>query len=282
VEFLEALEQRRAVRAYRREAVDRAAIERVIHAAILAPSAMNLQPWAFAVVTGIERIDDLARRAKDYLVAHPQALGLPEQARMTLTDPQFSMLYHAPVLLIVLAKNDTQQAKEDACLAAQTLMLAAREMALGTCWIGLARPWLELPETRRELGIPAGYAVVAPIVLGHPTAWPASPGRRPAEIFWPTLAAAEVSQVHVAESRRLHPTSRRPLSGDELADAAESFGACDADGDGRIDFAEFSQLLEHLGLEGSSASYRNHFDGVDADRDGFIDRHEFVQWWRGP
>ena len=45
-----------------------------------------------------------------------------------LNDPQFNIFYHAPVLLIVLARLDDAQAREDCCLAAQTLMLVAR------CW----------------------------------------------------------------------------------------------------------------------------------------------------
>lgn len=53
-----------------------------------------------------------------------------------------------------------------------------------TCWIGLSRPWFNLPAAKRELGVPAQYQVIAPIVLGYPKAWPGSPGRRPAEIHW--------------------------------------------------------------------------------------------------
>jgi DNA mismatch repair protein MutH len=43
---------------------------------------------------------------------------------------------------------------------------------------------LNLPETKAELGIPVEYQVVAPIVLGHPVAWPESHGRKPAEVHW--------------------------------------------------------------------------------------------------
>jgi len=73
---------------------------------------------------------------------------------------------------------------EDCCLAAENLMLAARDEGLGTCWIGFARPWLDLPSTKHEMGLPAGHHVVAPIVLGYPKAWPESHGRNPAEIHW--------------------------------------------------------------------------------------------------
>jgi nitroreductase len=56
-------------------------------------------------------------------------------------------------------------------------MLAARDEGLGSCWIGFARPWLDLSATKAEPKLPERYHVVAPIVLGHPRAWPESHGR---------------------------------------------------------------------------------------------------------
>jgi nitroreductase len=184
MEFMQVVEQRRAVREFRAVAVERSLIERLIQTAVLAPSAMNLQPWAFAVATGAPRIDEYAQRARTHLLAAARGSELPAAARQILNDPAFSMFYHAPALLMVLAKSDAEQAREDCCLAAQTLMLAARDAGLGTCWIGFSRPWLNLPEIKRELGIVASYHVVAPIVLGHPASWPESHGRNRPEIHW--------------------------------------------------------------------------------------------------
>lgn len=78
------------------------------------------------------------------------------------------------------------------------------------------------------------------------------------------------------------PRPARPLSGDELADLQEQFAECDANGDGRIDFTEFAELLENLGSTVPPEKQRGHFDAIDLDRDGAIDRNEFLQWWRGP
>ncbi len=182
MEFMEVVRQRRAVREYLPSPVDTQLIERLIETAVQAPSAMNLQPWAFAVITGSDRINAYARRAKDHLQARPEAL--PQELVQMLSREDFTIFYHAPVLLLVLAKSDDAQSREDCCLTAQTLMLAAREAGLGTCWIGLGRPWLDLPETKAELGLPREYAVVAPIILGHPARWPEPHGRRAPEIHW--------------------------------------------------------------------------------------------------
>jgi Ca2+-binding EF-hand superfamily protein len=77
------------------------------------------------------------------------------------------------------------------------------------------------------------------------------------------------------------PAAGRSLSSDELADLDEQFDECDADGDQRIDFAEFGQLLENLGSELSPAQRRSRFDAIDVNHDGAIDRREFMDWWRG-
>ena len=82
--------------------------------------------------------------------------------------------------------------------------------------------------------------------------------------------------------KKTRGASRRPpLGGDDLADVEEQFDECDADGDARIDFAEFSQLLENLGAEVPPGQRRQRFGELDANGDGAIDRAEFMEWWRG-
>lgn len=184
MELMQAIRERRAVREYAPAHIERSSIERLIQAAILAPSARNLQPWAFAALLDRERIEGYARRATSWLLANFSQTAYDDSLRKMVADPDFVMFYHAPALVLVLAKSSDRQAAEDCCLAAENLILAARAEGLGTCWIGLARPWLNLPATKAELKVPGSYHVVAPIVLGHPKAWPESHGRNPAEIYW--------------------------------------------------------------------------------------------------
>jgi nitroreductase len=202
MEFLQVVGQRRSVRQFRPEPVDRAEIERLIGMAVLAPSATNLQPWAFAVITDRARIDECARHAKEHLLRDAQVTG---QVRSMLSDPQLSVFYHAPALVIVLARDDTPQAREDSCLAAYTFMLAARDAGLGTCWIGFGRPWLDLPGSKTELGIPRDAHVVAPIALGYPAAWPEPHGRRAPEIYWLTPSCGHAAGPFPAISRECRP-----------------------------------------------------------------------------
>jgi nitroreductase len=67
-ELLNAIYGRRAVRKFTGEQIARPDLERLITTATQAPSAMNLQPWAFAVVQGADRLAEYSERSKRYLM----------------------------------------------------------------------------------------------------------------------------------------------------------------------------------------------------------------------
>lgn len=163
----EAIENRRSVRSYTAQKVERGQIEKLLHAAVQAPSASNSQPWAFAVVQRGEVLDDYSRRAKDYLLSalaeHP---GMAKYRGM-LANSDFNIFYKAGTLIVIYAKPGALHAHGDCCLAAQNLMLTAHSLGLGTCWIGFATAFLNKPEVKEELGVPAEYAAVAPIIVGY-------------------------------------------------------------------------------------------------------------------
>ncbi|MGE5278189.1 MAG: nitroreductase family protein [Acidobacteriota bacterium] len=182
MDVLTAIADRRAIRAYRDEKVDRETVRRLVDAAVQAPSAMDLEPWAFLVFEGASRLSRFSKEAKAHRLA--SAADLPPDARRLLADPSFDVFYGAPLLLVICATSAQSQAAEDCCLAAQNLMLAAHAEGLATCPIGFARPWLNLPATRRELGIPPALVPVFPLILGHPGEHPARRGRRAPEIHW--------------------------------------------------------------------------------------------------
>jgi nitroreductase len=174
MEMMDVLRKRRAVRDYTDARVEAVTVERLIKAATLAPSAVNQQPWEFVALLDRKRIDEYAERAKVGFGAF----------RQMIEDPSYSLFYHAAGLVLIVAKSENRQAAEDCCLAAENLMLAARDEEIGTCWIGLARPWLNLTSIKKELGLPEKSHVVAPIVLGYARAWPETPGRNLPEIHW--------------------------------------------------------------------------------------------------
>jgi nitroreductase len=184
MDLMDVIANRRAVRRFEDTSIDQSMIHTLLNAAIAAPSAINRQPWAFAVCLDRKRVEELANRARAWLLENPGHAPAELSVHHMASNPEFAIFHHAPALVIVLAKGSESQAAEDCCLAAENLMLAAHNAGLGTCPIGLARPWLDLSSTKLELGVPKTYCVVVPIVLGHPTEWPESPGRKPPEIHW--------------------------------------------------------------------------------------------------
>jgi len=181
MDCIEALRARRACREFTDQAISKQEIERLVEAAIWAPSAMNRQPWAFATVLGTQRLHELSKQAQkaalEYLLAD-------SPLRSHALDPHFELFHGAPALVVVCATDAEVQSAEDCCLAAQNLMLAAHATGLGSCWIGFARPWLSQNAVKTHLGIPTVLHPVAPIIVGHPKPADRAATRNPAKIPW--------------------------------------------------------------------------------------------------
>jgi len=189
MEILEAIRERRAVRDYLPEPVDGSVIRRLIEAAIQAPSAVNEQPWRFAVVRDPRKLDALSAECKTYMLATQPALTASAHFQM-LRDPAFQIFYHAPALIIISAASASPWHIEDCALAAQNLMLAAHAEGLGSCWIGFAQGYLNTPAGKQLLGLPPSCAPVAPIIIGKPRKLPPPVPRREPQIQW--IGRAEV------------------------------------------------------------------------------------------
>ncbi|MEY4941618.1 MAG: Coenzyme F420:L-glutamate ligase, partial [Verrucomicrobiota bacterium] len=182
---IEAIFHRRAVRHYAPTEVDAETVQKLLLAAVQAPSAMNQQPWLFGVFHGRKRLLDYSERAKRYLVAtYPTGFELHPRSEL-YENPAFDIFHGANTLIVVYAERGQFNANEDCCLAAANLMLAAYGLGLGTCPIGFARFWLDRPETKRELNVPEHYTTVFPLVLGYPAGpTPATPRDEPGIVSW--------------------------------------------------------------------------------------------------
>ena len=184
MEVYRAIYSRRAVRDYAAAPVDRQTLIKLIDAAVQAPSAMNEQSWAFTVVQDTQLLGKISREAKAHLMSQPPSGIHQHHLNELLSNPDFDIFYHAPVLILISSTTGAAWALENCALAAENLMLAACAEGLGTCWIGLAQGWLATPVGHAELGLPASYLPVAPIIVGRPKSEPAPVARKPAEIRW--------------------------------------------------------------------------------------------------
>ena len=72
----------------------------------------------------------------------------------------------------------------------------------------------------------------------------------------------------------------RTLPADEPARIRETFEFADADGDGLLDFKEFSGLMRILAPDATVQQTAEGFSMVDTNSDGQIDYEEFMTWWR--
>ena len=186
--MLDAIYQRRSVRSYTTEPVDRDTVQRLLDAAVRAPSARNTQPWAFAIVQNAQRLRRYAERTKRLYLAEPPPAALANIPRTVLrhfrdlfASPAYDVFHGAGTLVVIYAV--AAEGVPDCYLAAENLMLTACAMGLGTCPIGLARPCLEEPDIRAELGVPAGMVVALPIVVGVPAADSPPVDRHPARVI---------------------------------------------------------------------------------------------------
>ncbi len=191
---IQAIYERRAVRDYKNVAVPQAKITELLHAAVQAPSAVNQQPWAFAIFQGKEKLKSFSDRAKPFFAKTFDA-HTPIELRRMLADPEFNIFYNANTLIVICARQAGMNPAEDCCLAAQNLMLAAHAMGLATCPIGLARPWLNAPEVKEELGLPEKLTPVFPLIAGYAASHPPAVPRNPPDI----VVWSEVVRPHKKE-----------------------------------------------------------------------------------
>lgn len=183
--FMDVLTTRRSVRKYTDEPLSRETLTALLQAAVQTPSGMNAQPWAFAVLQGADKLTGYSEATKAFMLANLDKFPGLEGYRDFFASPDSNIFYHAPALILVCAKPVGVTADADCTMAAYSLMLAARDMGLGSCWIGFFSMMLADPAFRAELGIPADYRPIAPIIIGHPDGdMPAVEKAAPEIICW--------------------------------------------------------------------------------------------------
>lgn len=182
---INAINGRRSIRNYKAAPVDQNIIGSLLQSAVQAPSAMNSQPWAFAVLEGTDVLKSYSDQAKKYLLSH--AAQFPptyKKYRVILNKPDFNIFYNAPALLIICAKMDSPYSAEATSLAVQNIMLTAYDLGLGSCWIGFAVELFNLDKIKQELNIPENYRVVAPVTIGYPQNNPPLISKKGPKIFY--------------------------------------------------------------------------------------------------
>lgn len=183
-----AINGRRSIRAYAGDPLTEHEVRALLHAAVMAPTAMHEEPWGFAVVQDRAWLRVCSDRAKSLMLgqmAHEGAAtpGAALEMRRMLEQPSFNIFYDAGTLIVVCRRFGGPFADADCWLAAENLMLEAHSKGFGTCCIGFAVSVLNQPDVKAELAIPKDGAAVAPIIVGRPREEPARTHRKPPEIL---------------------------------------------------------------------------------------------------
>jgi nitroreductase len=184
MDFETLLKNRRSIRDFRNKEVPLSIVKEIIRDTCLAPTASNGQPCRFIIIQNLDYIKKLSDESKksllDDLVRHP---NLPmKQYEAALRDERFNVFYNAPCLILFVGPKDIYSLDVDCGLTVAYFMFSATSRGLGTCWIGLGAH-IRDRKILDEVGVPADYRIVAPIIVGYPASIPTASERHSPNIL---------------------------------------------------------------------------------------------------
>jgi nitroreductase len=141
MEVFEAIQKRHSARSYLPDKVPIEKMMKILEAARLAPSAGNIQPWHFIIVTEQRKREKLSKgRYAKFLVESPIVI-------VGCGDRQASPNWHLV----------------DTTIAMQNMVLTATSEGLGTCWIGSFNE----DQVKQLLDIPERFKIIALLAVGY-------------------------------------------------------------------------------------------------------------------
>ena len=180
---IEAIEQRRSIRAYTDRPVEKDVVERLVSLAVKAPTGSGMEPWGFVVLQNREEIDTLSERIKkkilDDLDGYPQL----SQYESWLRNERYHIFNHAGTVLVIYGDKSSYWNIYDCSLVAGNLMLAAENEGIGCCWIGFAEALLNDEDFKKAHGVPENFHLVSTISMGY-TKVAVSPCTRKPPVFF--------------------------------------------------------------------------------------------------
>ena len=153
---LDNIATRTSIRDYEARPVEKEKIEKMLRAAMAAPTAMNKQPWHFVVVDQRNVLDALAG-----------------------ANPYAKMLKKAPLAIVVCGNTDKMIEGDgrdfwiqDASAATENLLLAAHAMGLGAVWTGAYPSEERCISISKVLSLSDNLIPLNMIVVGYPAEQP--------------------------------------------------------------------------------------------------------------
>ena len=203
-EHLSWLQQRRSTRRFSDAPISQETVERLLQAAITAPSNTNRQPWRFAVVRSVAQRQALAQAVRERVTQMKEIIARSHHAQSFANYGDF---FHEPLQeaqLIIIPQYrehqdliaqliesgggdpeqfDTARAMQaelcSTCGAIMTLLIQAHAEGLGACW--MAGPMVARAQIEELLQIKAPWRMVGGIALGYPLERPEPKPRKSLE-----------------------------------------------------------------------------------------------------
>ncbi|NIO20668.1 MAG: nitroreductase family protein [Candidatus Aenigmarchaeota archaeon] len=140
--FINLIKDRRSIREYTDRHVDMKILEEIVDCGRLAPSAKNIQPWAFIVVTDKAKLKKIAEQVE-----------------------WGDFIKDSSACIVVCGDKEVKRFKEDCCLATENMILAAKSLGIGSCYV--AALGKDTGDVRELLNIPENLEIVCFLPLGY-------------------------------------------------------------------------------------------------------------------
>jgi len=142
---------RRSVRVYAPGEISSADVQRLLEAAMAAPSAMTRDPWRFVTIRTPETLKKLG-------AALPGGSMLPAAAMAIAVCGDIEAAFESNIGYLV----------QDCSAATENLLIAAHALGLGACWVGVYPAEEAMRQVRNLLKLPSNIVPLAVISLGYP------------------------------------------------------------------------------------------------------------------
>lgn len=173
----ESIIQRRSIKIFNGQPVDREDLMRIIDDAVWAPNHGNRQPWRLVVACGKE-LFNLHHLLRDIAVPKWQELSTEN------LEKQMKKFTLAGGYVFVITPEDARQKErlEDFAAASifiQNIQLLAWDKGIGACWKTPA--FLDVPKFREALGVKSGERIISMLQVGYFDELPKAQERKSAE-----------------------------------------------------------------------------------------------------
>ncbi|MBO7197086.1 MAG: nitroreductase family protein [Clostridia bacterium] len=146
--------KRRSVRKFKDTPVSREMIDRLLEAAMAAPSACNKRPVDFYVISGEEKLHEISMCGRFTRMKAPLIIVVVGNLKRAL-PLEFSEYWI-----------------QDASAATQNILIEATALGLGSCWCGIHPQKRMVEKVRAALGLTDKEIPLSMIKLGYPDEFP--------------------------------------------------------------------------------------------------------------